>query len=268
VIRIEGCRALVTGASAGLGQEFARQLAGRAGLLVLVARREARLRDLREELIARHPNLRVEIRVTDLARPAAVEELLDWIRKQDFAIDLLINNAGLGDMGAFATGEPERLETMLQVNMVALTTLTRALLPAMIERRQGGILNVSSTAGFLPMPNFAVYAATKAYVTSFSQALRIEVIDAGIHVSALCPGPVRTEFGQVARRGTARSGPPRPNFFYAPVEKVVAEALEALEQNRSFVVPGRVVRLSMFLVRHIPRAVLRLVGRIYGRQSR
>ena len=267
MIRLDGCQALVTGASAGIGREFARQLASRARLLVLVARREQRLRDLRAELIQGHPNLRVEIHRTDLAQHTAVDELLDWIGRQDFVPDLLINNAGLGDIGPFATSEPERLETIMEVNMVALTQLTRALLPRMIERGQGGILNVSSSAGFLPMPNFAVYAATKAYVTSFSQALRLEVRHAGVNVSALCPGPVRTEFSQVAHRPSSRKGPPRPNFFYAPVEKVVAEAFEALEQNRPFIVPGAAVRLSMVLVRHIPRSVLRLAGRLYARQS-
>ncbi len=267
MIQLDGCRALVTGASAGIGREFARQLAGRVSLLVLVARREERLRELRDELLARHANVRVEIRRTDLAQPAAIEELLRWIEEQDFTFDLLVNNAGLGDLGSFATAAPERLETMMQVNMVALTTLTRALLPVMIARRRGGVLNVSSSAGFLPMPNFAVYAATKAYVTSFSQALRLEVGDAGVHVSALCPGPVHTEFSQVAHRASSRKGPPRPNFFYAPVEQVVVEGLDALEQNRPFLVPGALVRLSMFLTRHIPRPVLRLAGRFYAKRS-
>ena len=110
------------------------------------------------------------------------------------ALDLLINNAGLGDLGAFATADPERVDAMMQVNMVALTRLTRALLPAMIAQKRGAILNVSSSASFLPIPNFAVYAATKAYVTSFSEALRSELHGTGVGVTALCPGPVRTEF--------------------------------------------------------------------------
>jgi short-subunit dehydrogenase len=268
VIELDGSQALITGASSGIGREFARQLGGRASLVVLVARREERLREVRDELIAQNPSLRVEIHPSDLSQRAAVNDLLRWIEAQKLALDLLVNNAGLGDLGSFATADPERLETMMQVNMVALTQLTRALLPAMIERGRGGILNVSSSAGFLPMPNFAVYAATKAYVTSFSQGLRLEVRDAGVNVLALCPGPVRTEFGEVARRSTGRTGPPRPDFFYVPVEQVVAEGLRALDQNRPVLVPGYLVRLSMFLVRHIPRPVLRLAGRVFAKGSR
>ena len=201
--RLDGCQALITGASAGIGREFARQLAERARALVLVARRQQRLEELRRELVARHPGLRLEIHRTDLSQHAAVDELLAWIAAQNFALDLLINNAGLGDLGAFATADPTRVEQMMEVNMVALTRLTRAVLPGMIERKRGAILNVSSSASFLPISNFAVYAATKAYVTSFSEALRGELHGAGVHVSALCPGPVRTEFTEVARRRPA-----------------------------------------------------------------
>src|SRR4030095_14389510 len=123
--------------------------------------------------------------------------------------------------------------SMLQVNMIALTRLTRALLPAMIERRRGAILNVSSSAGFLPIPNFSVYAATKAYVTSLSQGLRGELHGTGIIVSALCPGPVRTEFNQLARRTPAGPAAREPELAYVAVEKVVADALHGIERNRA-----------------------------------
>ncbi|MGH8093287.1 MAG: SDR family NAD(P)-dependent oxidoreductase [Chthoniobacterales bacterium] len=265
--RLDGCQALITGASAGIGREFARQLAGRARGLILVARRAQRLQELREELVGRHPKLRVEIHRTDLSQHDAVDELLEWVGAQNFGLDLLINNAGLGDLGAFATADPERVEQMVEVNMVALTRLTRALLPAMIERKRGAILNVSSSASFLPIPNFAVYAATKAYVTSFSEALRGELHGSGVHVSALCPGPVRTEFTEVARRRPAGPVAPEPELAYVAVEKVVTEALDGIEHNRAIVIPGPVMKLGMLIVRLTPLPLLRLGGRLFAKPA-
>jgi short-subunit dehydrogenase len=266
VIRLDGCQALITGASAGIGREFARQLAGRASVLVFVARREQRLQELRDELCARRPHLRVEIHKTDLSQHAAVDELLDSLRGLGLTIDLLINNAGLGDIGSFATADPPRIESMLEVNMVALTRLTRALLPAMIERRYGGILNVSSSASFLPIPNFAVYAATKAYVTSFSEALRLELHGTGVHVSALCPGPVRTEFQEKARR-KPEPAQTEPALAYVAVERVVAGALHGIERNRPVVIPGAMMKFGMLVVRLTPLPVLRLFARIFAKPA-
>jgi short-subunit dehydrogenase len=204
-MNLNGCTALITGASAGIGREFARQLVGRARGFVLVARRQDRLEELRAELSARDPNANVQIYRADLSRADELTALAEWLEQQQIAIDLLINNAGLGDRGEFGTSELKRVEEMLQVNIVALTTLTRRLLPPMIARKRGAILNVSSSASFLPMPTFAVYAATKAYVTSFSEALRTELRGSGIGVTSLCPGPVHTEFDQVARGKSTRS---------------------------------------------------------------
>jgi len=260
-MRIDGCNALITGASAGIGREFARQLGGRAATLVLVARRQARLEELRTELIERHSQLRVEIRPTDLSKHESIDELLAWAATQKPTIDLLINNAGLGDLGAFATGDPERIDQMMLVNMVALTRLTRGLLPAMIAQKRGAILNVSSSASFLPIPNFAVYAATKAYVTSFSEALRGELQGSGIHVSALCPGPVRTEFTEVARRRPTGPASREPKLAYVAVEKVVADALHGIEHNRPIIIPGLVMKFGMLLVRLTPLPLLRLASR-------
>ncbi|HEY2713440.1 MAG TPA: SDR family NAD(P)-dependent oxidoreductase [Chthoniobacterales bacterium] len=265
MIRLEGCHALITGASAGIGREFACQLADRAALLLLVARREERLHRLRDELQAHHPKLQIEIHRTDLARRDEVESLLGWIEGQNFHIDLLINNAGLGDLGAFASSDPEKVEQILQVNMVALTRLTRALLPQMIACGRGAILNVSSSASFLPIPNFAVYAATKAYVTSFSEALRGELHGSGIHVSALCPGPVKTEFTSVARRQKSTSMPNEPEIAYVAVEQVVADALQGIEYNKAIVIPGMLMKLGMFLVRLTPLPLLRVANRIFAK---
>ncbi len=154
MMRLDGCHALITGASSGIGREFACQLAGRAALLVLVARRLDRLEELRSELAARNSQLRIEIRRTDLTEEEEINALVAWVDGQNLAINLLINNAGLGDLGAFATADPEKLDRMMLVNMVGLTRLTRGLLPRMIARERGTILNVSSSAGFLPLAEF------------------------------------------------------------------------------------------------------------------
>ncbi len=265
-MRIDGCRALITGASAGIGREFARELAGRAATLILVARRFERLEQLRDELITKHPQLHVEIRRTDLTKRDEIDGLLAWIDGQKLAVDFLINNAGLGDLGAFATADPEKLDRVMLVNMVGLTRLTRALLPPMIARKGGAILNVSSSASFLPMANFAVYAATKAYVTSLSEALRSELRGAGVSVTALCPGPVRTEFTEVARRaeGEQEFG---PEFVYVSVEEVVAEALRGVERDRPLVIPGWAMKAGMALVRLAPMPLLRLANRFSAKPA-
>ncbi len=259
-MKLAGCHALITGASAGIGKEFARQLSGRAATLVLVARREERLRELRDELAGQHPELRIAIRSSDLALTDDVLELLRWLESEKLAIDLLINNAGLGDLGPFASAEPEKIDRMMLVNMVALTRLTRTLLPAMIEQKHGAILNVSSSASFLPIPKFAVYAATKAYVTSFSDALRSELQGSGVGVTALCPGPVRTEFTEVARR-SPEGVVPAPEFAHVPVEEVVRAALHGVERNRPIVIPGGLMKFGMAVVRLMPRPLLRVVNR-------
>src|SRR6266480_8075622 len=227
-MKLNDCSALITGASSGIGREFARQLAKRARSIVLLARRSERLADLRDELLNRNPNLDVNVRVVDLADKTQIELLIDSLAHDKIDVDLLINNAGLGDSGAFATGDAIRNEQMLLVNVVALTSLTRRLLPQMIAKRRGGILNVSSSAGFLPIPGNAVYAATKAYVTSFSEALRAELRGTGVSVCVLCPGPVHTEFQEGAKRpgGRVESG---PEFIHVLVEQVVRDALAGLE---------------------------------------
>ncbi|MEY2505873.1 MAG: uncharacterized protein QOH01_202 [Verrucomicrobiota bacterium] len=256
---LTGCSALITGASAGIGREFARQLAGRAGSLVLVARRLERLEELREELTRKDPNLNVHCRAADLSSASETEDLCAWLTRERIAIDFLINNAGLGDRGPFATAKPERVRQMVVVNMVALTTLTRALLPTMIERKRGAILNISSIAGFMPIRKMAVYAASKAYVTSFSEGLRAEVRKQGIVVTALCPGPVATEFSSVAQRRGGMAEMRSPSFTHVPVEEVVRVGLRAIERNKPVVIPGIVMKIAMVLVRLTPMAILRRV---------
>lgn len=248
---------LVTGASSGLGAEFARRLAGEAGTLILVARREERLQVLREELVRANPGLRVEVRPCDLADAEQRQALLEALQVDDLMIDLLINNAGLGDVGDLTTAPWEKIDRILQVNTTALTHLTRALLPPMIERGRGCVLNVSSTAGFLPLPAFAVYAATKAYVNSFSEALRFELKGTGVTVTALCPGPVETEFGQVASRPDGGRDFAPPAFFMVPPGQVVDEALAAARRGKARVIPGVWVRGTMLFMDAIPTPWMR-----------
>jgi len=265
-MKVDGCNALITGASAGIGREFARQLADRARSLVLIARRERRLNELRDELSQQCPNIAISVRKTDLADLAQLNELMAWLDRERIDVDLLINNAGLGDSGDFATSDPIRNQQMTLVNIVALTTITRRLLPQMIARRRGGVLNVSSSAGFLPIPDFAVYAATKAYVTSFSEALRAEVRGTGVSVCALCPGPVHTEFQEVAKRPDAQPDT-GPEFVFVSAEQVVRDALAALEADRPLVIPGFPMKLGMFLVRITPMPILRFLSRFSPRRG-
>lgn len=266
-MKIESCRALVTGASAGIGREFARLLAGRARSLVLVARRQTRLEELRNELAQRHANLEVHVRVADLAETAQVDDLLHWLGQEKIEIDLLINNAGLGDVGPFATSDPERIQRIMLVNMLALTSITRRLLPAMIRNQRGAILNVSSSAGFLPIAEFSVYAASKAYVTSFSEGLRAELRGTGISVCALCPGPVHTEFTEVARR-PGHGSLAGPEIVHVSAPEVARIGLAAVEQDRPLVIPGLFMKLGMFLVRMMPMPILRLASQFSAKRSR
>lgn len=264
-MNLDRCSALITGASAGIGREFARQLANRARTLVLVARREQRLNELRDELCNRNAQLNVHARVVDLCDKAQIDDLIRWLEQNKIDIDFLINNAGLGDVGPFAAAPPERNDEMLQVNVVALTTLTRALLPQMISRKRGAILNVSSSAGFLPIPGMTVYAASKAFVNSFTEALRAELRGTGISVTALCPGPVHTEFGGVAKRpgGEPETG---PEFIYVSVEQTVRNALAAIDADKAVIIPGLFMKLAMFLVRITPLPILRLAWRLGGKR--
>jgi uncharacterized protein len=259
------CDALITGASAGIGREFARQLADRARSLILVARRDERLIELADQLQREHPKLLVHIRKVDLADLGQLQAFLDWLDREKLEIDLLINNAGLGDSGPFAKSDPDRNKEMTLVNVATLTLVTRHLIPQMIAKHRGAILNVSSSAGFLPIPGSAVYAATKAYVTSFSEALRAELRGTGVSVCALCPGPVVTEFQQIARHENAQAEV-GPKFLVVPVEQVVRDALAGLESDRPLVVPGFAMKLLMLLARVTPMPVMRLAARLSRRR--
>jgi uncharacterized protein len=242
--------ALVTGASAGLGAEFARQLSKRGHRLVLAARRKDRLDALVKEL----GDARAV--AVDLAAPGAAERLLDNIAGASETVELLINNAGFGLIGRFAELDAGRQREMIDLNAGALTELCRGVVPGMIERRSGAILNVASTAAFQPGPKMAVYFATKAFVLSLSEALHEELKPHGIKVSCLCPGPTRTEFGEVAGFGG--------NSLFDKVAMdapgVVRAGLQALDRNRAVVVTGWMNKIGAASTRFAPRSVVRKIA--------
>ena len=264
-MKLDDCNALITGASAGIGREFARQLAGRARSMILVARRDEKLMELADRLQREHPKLVVHVRKVDLADLGQLRTFLESLDRDKLEVDLLINNAGLGDSGPFAGSDPDRNKEMTIVNVATLTLVTRHLLPPMIAKHRGAILNVSSSAGFLPIPLSAVYAATKAYVTSFSEALRAELHGTGVSVCALCPGPVVTEFQQVAKREGVQPNI-GPQFLVVTVEQVVRDALAAVETERPLVIPGFAMKMLMLLARLMPMPVLRWVARMSPRK--
>lgn len=241
--------ALITGASAGLGAEFARQLSKRGHRLVLAARRKDRLDSLAAEL----GNARaVEI---DLSRQGAAAKLMRNLSDAGEAVDLLVNNAGFGLLGRFDEAEPKRLRQMVDLNCGALTDLCREVLPAMVERRSGAILNVASTAAFQAGPGMAVYFATKAYVLSLSEALHEEVRRFGVRVTALCPGPTRTEFGEVAGFKGASF-----DRFAMDADSVVRAGLAALDRNKAVVITGALNKAGAFSTRLAPRALVRKIA--------
>lgn len=251
--------ALVTGASSGLGAEFARQLAGRCRILVLTARRETLLTRLTDELLLDYPDLHVVSVPADITEAEDRERVLEVCRSEGFEPDLLVNNAGLGDYGEFLDSEWSKVEAMLRVNIEALTAMAHGVAPLMAGNGGGDIINVSSLASLMPIPDFAVYAATKAYVSSFSEAIRLELRGHGIHVTALCPGPVHTEFGDVARRGDPKEESLFREWAYVDAPTVVHEALAGVWTNRPRVYPGLKIAAAAVVLGLVPLAIMRLV---------
>jgi len=242
--------ALVTGASAGLGVEFARQLSRRGHRLVLVARRKDRLEQLAKEL----GNARAV--AIDLSKGDAAARLMADVEANGEIVGLLVNNAGFGLIGRFAELDAKRERQMIDLNVGALTELCRAVAPAMIERKSGAILNVASTAAFQPGPKMAVYFATKAFVLSLTEALHEELKPHGIKVSCLCPGPTRTEFGDVAGFGG--------NGLFDRVAMNAAEVVEiglkGLDSKRAVVVTGWLNKIGAASTRFAPRSMVRKIA--------
>jgi short-subunit dehydrogenase len=226
-------RALVTGASAGIGTEFARELAARGHDLVLVARDTAALELLAEELAGNH-DVEVEVLTADLRDAEQLATVVHRVGAADDPIDLLINNAGYGTAGEFAALPVEPEIGMVELNIAALVRLTHAALAVMVPAGRGGILNVASLGAYQPSPGFATYAATKAFVHSFTQAVHEETLKTGVHVTVLCPGFTRTRFQDQAGMDATNI----PNFMWQTPAEVARAGLDALEKGRAVCVPG------------------------------
>ncbi|MEM7152665.1 MAG: SDR family oxidoreductase [Myxococcota bacterium] len=247
---LDGSTVLLTGASSGIGLELARLVAARASRLIIVARRRDRLETLRDELVAAHPKLVVDVETCDLSDLAATEALADGLLARLDAVDVLINNAGLGDIRLFEVSEHAKLQRMIAVNIEAVTLLTHKLVPPMVQRGRGGVLFISSGFGLTVMPGVAAYAGTKHYVSAFSEALRMELRGTGVVVTQVCPGPVATEFESVAGNPTGQSV---PKFIELSPEKCAALSIRGFDRRRATVVPGFVMSILMWFGVWMPR---------------
>ena len=259
--------ALVTGASAGIGAAFARELAARHYHLILTARRAERLEALAGDLTKRH-GVEAHVIVEDLADPRAPERIVGEISRRGIAVDVLINNAGYGVPGRYTSTRWEQQRDFLQVMVVAVSELTHRLVPAMIERGWGRIVNVASLAGLLPgVAGHTLYAASKAYVISFSEALALETAPHGVHVTASCPGFTFSEFHDVT--GTRDQVNRLPRFMWLAADDVARGSIDAVMAGVTVYVPGRVNRSLATMSRVLPRRVVtRLMTRNAGRFRR
>ena len=244
---------LVTGASSGIGAELARQLAERGHGLTLVARRRERLDRLAAEVRSAH-DVAVDVRTCDLASPADRGRLIASLREEPRRVAGVCNNAGYGSVGTFAEMELEREVGEVRLNVEALVELTGAFLPDMVDRGEGAILNVASTASFQPLPGMAVYAATKAFVRSFSEAVHAELAGTGVSITTLCPGFTETEFAEVAGAGSFEAK--MPGFLVLNATDVARQAIEGMESGSRSVVPGAIHKAHALSSRFVPNTLL------------
>ena len=228
---------LITGASAGIGRELAVQLAPRARMLILLARRAGRLEELRASLLARHPRLQVLTVPVDLSDESDVERALAEAGEQAGAVDVLVNNAGVGDQALADQADWTRVRNMLRTNVLAVAQLTTALVPAMVKRGRGGVLNMGSGAGLTVMPAAAAYSASKHFMDGFSEALRADLSGTGVVVTQVCPGPVDSEFDQIAGSAGGMTGGP-PQFLRISAAQCAREALAGFDRGVPLVFPA------------------------------
>jgi short-subunit dehydrogenase len=253
---------VLTGASSGIGLALAHLFAAEQQVLVLVARREDRLQDLAKTLKKQH-GTDVRVIACDLGEIGAANQLVDAIHAQGLQIDTLINNAGFGENGLFADSDAARNSQMLHLNIVALTELTRLALPDMQGKQSGRILNVASIVAYQPCPRFAIYAASKAYVLSFTDALHVEVASKGIKVTALCPGSTATEFHDIAQNEHARLNQvPKDS-----AADVAMAAYKALNRGQRSVVTGWINKPVPLMARLTPKSALMWVADRMARQD-
>jgi short-subunit dehydrogenase len=254
--------ALVTGASSGIGEQFALQMAGRGLNLVLSARSADRLQALATRLRSQNPGIEVDVIVEDLAVPEGPKALADRLAADGTVVDVLVNNAGFGSHNLFVDEDPDNLAREIQLNCSSLVTLTSRLLPGMVERGRGGVLNVASTAGFQPIPTMAVYAATKAFVVSFTEALWAETRKTGVRVVALCPGATETAFFDATGKDFMTSG-------RQTADEVAAVGLKSFfDGNGPTVVSGTLNRVMASSSRLAPRSVVARIAELRVRPSR
>jgi hypothetical protein len=247
---------LVTGASSGIGEAMVRRLAGAGVATVVVARRVSRLKGLAKELTD-EPGA-VEVLAADLSSRSGLARVADRLTDPDRPVDLLVNNAGFGTSGRVAEIDPDRLRAEIGVNVLALTVLTRAALSVMMARRRGWILNVSSVASFQPAPGLAVYAATKAYVTSFTEALHEELRGSGVRATVLCPGLTRTEFIEVSRGSNpATTEASYPAMAWLSADEVAGEGLADIARGKALSVPGPQYKALVATSGFVPRGMMR-----------
>lgn len=249
--------ALVTGASSGIGYEISLQLAKDGHNLVLVARRRERLEELAARLRNEH-QCKVTVIALDLAQPGAAETLYHQLKKENIPVDILVNNAGVGTRGSFLKIPTQRELAELQLNIVALTHLCKLFGSDMVQRGLGKILNIASVAAFLPGPYMSVYSASKAYVLSFSEGLRQELKGTGVSVTVVCPGPVESEFHQIANTQSVKFLQLAPMMSSA---ELAHHALKAMHDRRAVAVPGIFNRLTILLPRLLPRNWLAFIVR-------
>jgi uncharacterized protein len=253
---VDGGIVMVTGASAGIGRELALQLAARAATLVLLARRVDRLEQLRTELLAMHPRLKVVVLAADLSDEGDVARVLARIREQVGPVDVLINNAGVGDSALFDRVEWSRTRQVLRTNVVAIAQLSAALIPGMVAHGRGGVLNIGSGAGLAVLPAAAAYVGSKHFVDGFSEALRADLAGTGVVVTQVCPGPVNSEFDEVAGSEGGMAGGP-PQFLRITAAQCAREALAGFDRGDALVFPGRAYRVAMRLLPLLPRRLRR-----------
>jgi short-subunit dehydrogenase len=257
-IDYRGKTALITGASSGLGVEFANQLAARGANLILVARRKDRLQAVADAVVLMH-KVQVTVMVADLAEVGAAEKLFKSMARKKLCVDVLVNNAGFGTFGEFNNEDIEKISEEIRLNILTLVELTKLALPSMLQNKQGVILNVASTAAYQSIPYMTVYAATKAFVLSFTEALWGELIGTGVNALALSPGGTKTEFFEVASNGKAPDGLGK----LQTVEQVIAVAMKALDKSTP--PPSVISGASNFALavsgRFVPRQLLIKIAR-------
>ncbi len=254
--RLDGQTALVTGASSGIGRAIALELASLGAGVILVARREDRLEELAEE-IRNGPGTPVVVEAQDLAEATAATDLVARIGDAGLDVDILINNAGFGVHGDFMAESWERQGAMLQVNIVTLTQLTHLLLPAMVQRKRGHVMNVASIGAFLPVPGFAAYSATKAYVRNFTEGLDAELRGTGVHAITVSPGGTVTEFMQAAGDDFSKLG----LMVSMSPQRCAHIAVTKMLRGRRGVVTGFFNSIGMWMLRFVPRRLMPFVGK-------